>query len=452
MITRRHFIAMMAATSAQPVMPGGISSAFAQGVVQSDLPRQVDVAIIGAGSAGIAAGHELRRRGLNFVIVEARARIGGRTFTDASLGGIFDAGAQFIHWGERNPWRTIAQDLKIEISEDNSWGSPPVIFSAGRALTPEERRLRSGGFGRVRGMIDAAIGSGTDMSFADAVKSAPEVSQAAAGLTRFTLGEEPERASIADYDQLWAGDDYILPGGYGSLVARHGQGLPVALSTPVTLVRWDGRGVVIETPRGSLQARALIITVPVGVLKTGSIRFVPELPVATLEALDGLGMGALTKIALAYDPAKLGTIEAEDFFDISSNGGTTSFELRHRGQSGLALALLGGDHARSICELGERGAVDYALDRLGSMLGGNARSAFGQGRLAGWWTDPYARGSYSIARPGRLSARAALAVPIAERIFIAGEATAGGGAMTAGGAYLEGVRAAGAAAVVARRA
>lgn len=463
MISRRHFLAVTAGASALPLGAGALpfgmgfgASAFAQVLVPQsspslDLPREVDVAVIGAGAAGLAAGHELRRQGRSFVIIEARSRTGGRIFTDRSLGGLFDAGAQFIHWGERNPWRNVAQDLKVEISEDNSWGGPAIVFSGGRALTPEERMQRSGGFGRVRMMVDSAARSGTDMSFADAVRGAPEARMAAAGLTRFTLGEEPEHASIADYEQLWAGDDYILPGGYGSLVARYGEGLPVALSTPASVVRWDANGVVIETPRGNLRARALIVTVPVGVLKAGSIRFVPELPLATLEALDGLGMGALTKIALAYDPAKLGATDAEDFFDISPEGGSTSFELRHRGQSGLALALLGGDHARAICALGERGAVDYALERLGVMLGGNARAAFGEGRLAGWWTDPFARGSYSIAKPGRLAARTALATPVGERIFIAGEATAGGGAMTGGGAYLEGVRAAQAAAAISTR-
>ena len=64
------------------------------------------------------------------------------------------------------------------------------------------------------------------------------------------------------------------------------------------------------------------------------------------------------------------------------------------------------------------------------------------GRLAGWWTDPFARGSYSIARPGHAGAREALRAPIGERIWLAGEATAGGGAMTVGGATLEGERAA----------
>ena len=77
-----------------------------------------------------------------------------------------------------------------------------------------------------------------------------------------------------------------------------------------------------------------------------------------------------------------------------------------------------------------------------SAFGARARDAVIDGRLAGWWTDPFARGSYSIADPGHAAAREALRAPIGERIWLAGEATAGGGAMTVGGAYLEGERAA----------
>lgn len=416
-----------------------------------DLPREVDVAIIGAGAAGLAAAHELRRRGKTFVLLEARNRTGGRVHTDRSLGGMFDAGAQYVHWADRNPWRTVAVELGIPITEDRSWGGNSLVFVAGRRLTQEERARRSGGFRRVSGMVQAAAAQG-DMSFTDAIAADPEILPAAQGLTRFTLGEDPEKASVADYEQLWAGEDNILPGGYGSLVAAYGTGLPVALETPAQTIRWDAAGVQIDTPRGTLRARAVIITVSVGVLQAEGIRFLPGLPAVNRDALEGLRMGALTKIALAYDPGRVAASDLPDLFDVTPEGSMTSIEFRHRGQDGLALALLGGDHARAICELGERGAIDYAIGRIGSMLGTEVKAAFGQGRLAGWWSDPYARGSYSIARPGRLAARAALAEPIGGRVFIAGEATAGGGAMTAGGAYLEGVRAAGLAAEAAGRA
>jgi monoamine oxidase len=177
------------------------------------------------------------------------------------------------------------------------------------------------------------------------------------------------------------------------------------------------------------------------VLKAGSIRFVPELPARTRDALEGLGMGAYTKIALRLDRARLGPLEGTDYFEILGDTAATSFEFWPFGHD-LVLAVMGGDHGRGLCEAGERAAVDFVTERLAALVGSRVRDAVVAGRLAGWWTDPYARGSYSVARPGHIAARTVLREPVAGRIWLAGEATAAGGAMTVGGATLEGQRAA----------
>jgi monoamine oxidase len=315
----------------------------------------------------------------------------------------------------------------------------PLVFRDGVRLSDAERARRRGGFGRVWAALDQA---GADRSFADAVRGAPpEVLDAAAGMSLFSLGEDPQRVSVADYQELWSGDDYLVPSGYGALVARTGASLPVRLETPVTAIRWDGPAVALETPRGTLTAGAVVVTVPVGVLQVGGIRFTPDLPAATQDALGGLGMGAYTKIALRVDRRRIEPLESTSLIEIGDRGAVTSYDFWPLGRD-LVVALLGGDHARAICEAGERGAVAFATERLAAMIGGRAREAVTGGRLAGWWSDPWSRGSYSIARPGRASAREALRRPIGGRIHLAGEATAGGGAMTVGGATLEGRRAA----------
>jgi monoamine oxidase len=224
-------------------------------------------------------------------------------------------------------------------------------------------------------------------------------------------------------------------------VARYGAEIPVRLETPVTAIRWDGPGVAVETPAGTINAGAAIVTAPIGVLKAGHIRFTPGLPERIEGALDGLGMGAYTKIALRLDRARVGQLEATDYFEVLDGVGATSFEFWPFGRD-LALAILGGDHARRLCEAGERAAVDFVTERLAAMVGERIRGAVLGGRLAGWWTDPHACGSYSVVRPGHLEARTILREPIANRIWFAGEATAGGGAMTVGGATLDGRRAA----------
>ena len=423
LISRRGFLAGSAA-----VLAAGPSPASAD----------VDVAVVGAGAAGLAAAKELRRAGKSFVVLEARARIGGRAYTDATLGAPFDAGAQYIHWAERNPWKGIADELQVPLEEDRPDGVP-LVFANGVRMPDEERARRRNAFSRIWQALAGAVSA--DRSFADAVKGAsPEIVGAAGGITQFALGEDPQRVSVADYDQLWAGDDFLVPSGYGALVARYGADVPVRLSTAVDVIRWGERGVALETPQGTLKAGAAIVTVPVGVLKAGTLRFSPGLPAPTQDALDGLGMGAYTKIALKVDRERVEPLEGTDYIEVV-DGGAVSFEFWPFGQD-LCLVMLGGDHARRLCQAGERAAIDFATERLAGMAGGHIRAAVAGGRLAAWWTDPFSRGSYSVARPGRVAARAALGQPIGGKILLAGEATAGGGAMTVGGATLEGQRAA----------
>ncbi|TDR93119.1 flavin monoamine oxidase family protein [Enterovirga rhinocerotis] len=415
------------------------SRASDQGRSETRSASEVDVAIVGAGAAGLVAAKRLIAAGHTVLILEARDRIGGRILTDRRLGAPFDAGAVYLHWAERNPWRGIATSLGAELREEEGGGFFG-IFADGIALPSDIRARRWSAFRRLDGLI--AAGSRPDRSVADAAKAGGgDPDDGAGGLTRLTLGEEPDRVSSADYDQLWAGDDLLLPEGFGTLVTRFGAGLPVRLSQPVRRIDWSGRGVALETSSGTLRAKCAIVTVPIGVLQADAIAFRPALPAATRDAIGGLGMGAYTKIALRIDRAALGSTEIADAIDVGSGPDAVSFDVFPFGRD-LVLCLLGGDHARRLCEAGEAAAVDHVTERFGRVFGANAKAAVRGGVLCGWWSDPFSRGSYSIARPGRLEARLALRQPIGGRIWLAGEASAGGGAMTAGGAALEGERAA----------
>jgi len=399
-----------------------------------------DVVIVGAGAAGLGAARACARDGKRFVMLEARDRIGGRVFTDASLGAPYDAGAYYIHWAERNPWRAIASELGVAVRDDRTIASGAWLsFENG---TPVDRASRRRQFGELSRRFDPDEGAVPDVSFTQRVADAPELLPGARGLARMAVGDEPERISALDYARLWEGDDLIVPEGYGALAQRFGAAFPVKLSTPVTHIRWDGRGVLVESPAGSLSARAVIVTVPVGVLAAGAIRFTPELPVATREGLGGLSMGALTKIGLRFDGNRFGLPVNSNLWDESPGIGGVNFECWPFDRN-LILALFGGDFARDVLAKGERVAVETMLDRLTAMLGPQVRAAFMGASVNGWATDPYAMGCYSHARPGEAGARAKLAQPVGERIWFAGEATAVGdgdfgAAMTAGGAFLAG--------------
>ncbi|MBN9061603.1 MAG: FAD-dependent oxidoreductase [Rhizobiales bacterium] len=400
----------------------------------------VDVVVIGAGAAGYGAVRELKRNGLTVAMIEARDRVGGRVFTDRSLGEPFDAGAQFIHWAERNPWRRIASDLGIETARD-VWRGRFLTFRDGHVTTDEDRRRRREAFQSFSALADGFDTKGPDRSFADLAAGDPALRMAAEGASLFSLGDDPQYASAAEYAALWSGDDLVIPAGYGALVAKALADAPVALATPAEAVDWSGGGVRVSTPRGTIRARAAIVTVSVGVLKSSAIRFDPALPGETLAAIEGLRMGAMTKIALLFDGDRFGLPDSTDLFDVGATPGALFSAEAWPFNRNLMLAVVAGSFARALTGAGEAAAVDHALERVVAMAGSDARKHFKAGRLAGWSADPFALGSYSLAKPGHFPDREALARPVGGRIWFAGEATAGGGAMTAGGATLAGERA-----------
>jgi monoamine oxidase len=299
-----------------------------------------------------------------------------------------------------------------------------------------ERGRRWQAFREMEARMERVAASGRDMSLADAVADLPPESReiARSGLL-LVLGEDGERISVLDNQSLWSGPDLTTTSGYGALVEAYGKALPVSLSTPVSAINWGSGGIEAVTPRGTITARAAIVTVPVGVLKADGIRFTPDLPSSHRAALDGIGMGALTKIALRIDGERFGLSDSSTLMEATRPEAMTMIELFPNGKP-LAVAICGGDVARDLGKAGEAAAVSHVTDLLAGMLGASVRGAVKAGRLASWWHDPLARGSYSVCRPGRSAARAALAEPVAARLWFAGEATGGGGAMTVGGATL----------------
>ncbi|MFN3891763.1 MAG: flavin monoamine oxidase family protein [Beijerinckiaceae bacterium] len=434
LITRRGAAFGLAAAAAFP------------SIIRSQNVFDVDVVVVGAGAAGIAAGQELRRLRKRALVLEARERVGGRVYTDRTLGDPWDAGALYIHWSDRNPWTELAKRFRFEtIDPSTTSGGVRFIDMSG----PSDGRQRRGAFGVVSGYFDSDNGEVPDISMLERVGGpGSEFRDSAMAIARMSLGDEPENISAADYARLWAGDDLIVKRGYGALVARAAEGLDVRLSTPVEAIDWSGAGVRVRTKSGVIGARAAIVSLPVGVLQKGGVRFTPELPQRTRDGLAGLGMGALTKVALRFKGERFGIPPGTDIWVRLSARASINFECFTDNRD-IVVAFFGGDHAREIMAKGEQGAVRLVLDEFRKHAGARVDKAFAGGRLAGWAIDPWSLGAYSHARPGHANARALLAEPVADRIWFAGEATAGsgpgenfGGAMTAGGAWLAGLAAA----------
>ncbi len=398
----------------------------------------VDVLVVGAGVAGLAAARELRALGRKALVLEARDRIGGRVLTDTSLGGRYDAGAFYIHWAETNPLTKIAADAGIVTRSDSTSRAAIRSFDAGQETASAARLARTSDFGRLNTLLDGD--DVVDTSIATLAHAAtPPLDEAAAGLARLAMGDEAERISARDYARLWSGDDLVLPGGYGALIDVLAKDSDVRLSTPVLSLDWSGADIEAQTAAGTIRARRAIVTLPVGVLQSGALALRPGLPQKQSDALDGIAMGALSKIGMRFDFTKLDLSRG----DIFARRGTSLFDFDCLPfDQPVVVAIFGGDFARSITKTPED-AIAAALDSFVGVVGGDARKAFQSAKVHAWHNDPWSRGCYSHCLPGHADARAALREPVADRVIFAGEASAlEGAAMTTGGAYLSGQAAA----------
>jgi monoamine oxidase len=241
-----------------------------------------------------------------------------------------------------------------------------------------------------------------------------------------------------------SGSNLVPAGGIGAFVARRlGEGLDIRLNTPVVRVAWSGQGVAVETARGTITARSVIVTVSTGVLGGEGIAFDPALPAATQAAIAALPMGLALKVALrANGPDRLGLpLHCSLDRQVKRSGDPTMGFQCWPYKRDYIQGWVGGPVAWELARGGEAAAVDFALGQLRSVLGGQVDRLFAGGAhlVTRWDADPFVRGAYSFVRPGDAGARVALAQPVGDgRLLFAGEACHDGMAGTLAGAWISG--------------
>ena len=397
--------------------------------------EDVDVVIVGAGSAGLSAAKVLRTAGLNFKLLEATDRIGGRAWTSSQHFGVpFDVGCAWLHAADRNPyfpgaeaagWTMHHHDMNID-----------HLYYRGRKASEEEEASVKAADASLAELMEGHSGGDDRLG---ALLAKGRASRAAATFCGpMDFGSDEDEISIADFKA--AADlepNYFTREGFGALVARFGADVPVQLSTPVRRIEWDGLGVVCVTDRGTLKARAVIVTASPAVLAFDEIVFSPALPDAHMSAFFDLPMGMLTKLPLEIHGTRLGLKPFDDLL-VERAARHDIYFLCFPFDLDLMVGFIGGDFAWEMSAAGEAAGIDFATDRLCEILGNDTRRHVGRSMMTNWGAERYVRGAYAAARPGRAEARATLMQPVAERIFFAGEHVAGPLIQTCGGARLSG--------------
>ncbi|MFO7859490.1 MAG: NAD(P)/FAD-dependent oxidoreductase [Ectothiorhodospiraceae bacterium] len=401
----------------------------------------VDVVVIGAGAAGIAAGRTLSERGLTCRVLEAASRIGGRAWTESdSLGVRFDRGCAWFHCADRNPLRTQAQRLGFGYS-----GNPHLVcHRLGRFVDDAEAERLRAAVAADTERLGAAGAAGADAPAAAYLEAAADHAAVRDYLLTAINAVPPAAYSTLDAaaDQD-TGQDWVAHDGMGCLLQRLAEPLTVTTACPVTRIVHDADGVRVTTAAETITARAAIVTVSTGVLAAETIAFDPPLPTAHRRAVAALPLGLAEKIALRFRTVPW-SFPANTYLVVDPGNGAPAFgfHLAPGGQP-LAVGYAGGATAQWLAAVDEQQARDFAVEYLARAFGEGVRQECVAATRTAWQCDPWVRGSYSAARPGAgPGVRSQLAAPVGPRLLIAGEATDSVDFATVHGAWQSGERAA----------
>jgi monoamine oxidase len=403
----------------------------------TSLPSEVDVAVIGAGAAGLGAARALESSGLSLIVLEARDRVGGRGHTIMAAPDItFDVGCGWLHSADQNSFVRVAEQLKFEIDKTR----PPWREQGFDAVFPPSERFDFiGALEAFYDRAEQAARSGRDRPANTCLEPGNRWNPMIDAISTYVNGAELDRVSILDMDAYQDSEiNWRIRRGYGALMAAYGAPCPLALSTQVTLIDHSGQRVRIETSKGALSAASVIVTVPTDLIADEAIRFHPALP-AKVDAARGLPLGLANKVVLALEqPEALPS-------DGNLRGATMrtamgGYHLRPFGQACIE-GFFGGRFARELDAAGDGALAAQAVDEIVALLGSDYRRRLKPLAESRWAHDPFARGSYSHALPGHAGKRAVLAAPVDNRLFFAGEATSPSFFSTAHGARDSGERA-----------
>ncbi|MEA5463879.1 FAD-dependent oxidoreductase [Leptothoe sp. PORK10 BA2] len=414
------------------------------------------IVVIGAGLSGLAAAQELHRQGHEVVVVEGRDRIGGRIWTSSKWADMpLDFGATWIHGTQGNPLTDLADQINAK-RLTTSYDRAETYNTSGQSLSEAEETRLEDFRNRIFGALEKAQNEDPDVSIRQVIEPLSrqfDKSSESYRLINFILSGEIEQEYSGSTERLSAhwydsgkefdGNDDLFVQGFGVIPEFLSQGLQIELGQVVTEIQWEQPLVRVITQKTEFLADHVIVTLPLGVLQAGKVRFTPELPQNKQIAIAKLGMGVLNKCYLRF-PDTFWSDEVDWLEYISENHGewTEWVSFKRAANMPVLLGFNAADRGRALEAWSDEQIVESAMQTLRTINGVSIPEPIDY-QITRWATDPFSLGSYSYNPVGAVpKMRQELAAPLGNSLFFAGEASNEDYFGTAHGAYLSGLRAA----------
>ena len=394
-------------------------------MVDTQIPLNPTVAIIGAGAAGLSAARELSRQGISFVIIEAANRVGGRAYTESSsFMQPVDHGCSWITGSDRNFFKEFGMKEGFTLL-DHSNASADTFEKDGVRSSPLSIKRYTSAERSIEKAINDAGKAGKDIPASQVISHICNggIYQNWEGALNFAV-DMKDISTLDYYRARQSQPSHIVKEGLGYLVSRLNRNFPIKLNTTVTEINHSGQKVEVITTAGILRAKYCICTVSIGVLQAEKIKFTPPLTVQKQEAINDLQMGLLIKIPLLFDGNRLGLGENNRVeYDLAPEDiGTGCYFLAWPTGHNYLMGFIGGKFGWDLYRDGEDAVVNYAIEKLIFMVGSKARKHLIKGFASDWANNPLTLGSYSAAKPGCGRAREKLQELHSGKILFAGEA------------------------------
>jgi monoamine oxidase len=411
------------------------------------------IIIIGAGIAGLAAYKHLTEYGFDVKILEARDRAGGRIWTDDAMGFSFGRGASWIHGDKENPITLLAKEFhaSMVLVGTTQFG---IYNREGEAISHEAIQQFNAKFDQcLQKAKELAFKSSKDIALSDALSNFINIDELSP--TEKVLFErkllffegymganyEYLSARYWDQEQTWPGENCFLTDSYQPIIEGLLKNCPIELNTAVREINLRNADIQVIAQDAVFYADAVLVTVPLGVLKKNIIHFNPSLPSDKQKAIENLGMGLLNITALKF-PAAFWPKEPQMLFFAQEDPLSieTFFNLYHFTQQPILIGYSGGERAQKLEQFSDAKLIEKVMQDLRHVFGDSVPKpeAYINTR---WLNDPYSYGSYSYIPVGASGEDyEVLAKPVSNRLFFAGEATCSKYPSTTHGAYLSGVR------------